>query len=64
MQRINMTPACAELLSNRIKKVLEADNGLELREIVIRAGDPSGRDEKPTDTVDFSALYEETTLPE
>ena len=44
-----------------IDRILEADNSFALKEIVIRAGDPSGRDGEPTDEFHMVPVYEAET---
>ncbi len=62
MQIINMTPDCAKEIIGAIKKILEADPGLALEEIELRAGDPGGRGDEPTDEVEVHVRYTADTI--
>lgn len=62
MQKINMTRNAARELRDAITIALEGDNGLVIKEIVLKAGDPSGRDEEPTNEVEFDVVYETSVL--
>lgn len=53
MQIINMTVDCAVLLRNQLNDILSGTDGVTLSEIIITAGDQSGRaNKKPTDEIE------------
>lgn len=59
---INMTPEVATLVAVEINKILDAEPGAALIEIVLHTGDKSGRDGKPTDEVEVHAKYGSVNL--
>lgn len=51
MQTINMTIDCARLLRQELDEILNGSEGIILEEIIIKSGDQSGRNNKPTDEI-------------
>lgn len=62
MAVINMTRDAAEVLLDAVRRILDANPGLPLMEIELRAGDKSGRDGAPADEVEIHARYEAITI--